>query len=178
MSLSSATPKLSPPSHETAIREGQSALAAVFSLSPFPILVWKAEGQDLRLIDCNEAASRQTGGFVRRSIGMKASEFNLDMERSTIFACLSEKRPMKVRTKRRFGDMAREEWIFHQFVFSEPDLVVQYVSNAEAEQSLESVHERHESAQVRIRELEHGYGLLLDFIKSDDHGLPHTGDWD
>jgi two-component system, cell cycle sensor histidine kinase and response regulator CckA len=63
---------------EAALQESEVRFKAQYRHLPTPTFTWRADGEDFRLVDCNDAARAVAGGPLGELVGQRASELYAD----------------------------------------------------------------------------------------------------
>ncbi|MCU0639680.1 MAG: PAS domain S-box protein [Candidatus Krumholzibacteria bacterium] len=138
------------------IKKSEERIRSRFMGVPVPIYIWRHEGDDMILVDYNEAAFKITGGRVVKLVGKTAAELHAGHPGilEEMWRCYNEHVPIvrEMEYRSYFGD--KSWWMAVKYVYAEPDLVIVHTEDiterVTARKELEKYRDTLE-AQVRER---------------------------
>ncbi|MBN2184515.1 MAG: PAS domain S-box protein [Candidatus Krumholzibacteriota bacterium] len=111
---------------EESLKKSKEAARTQFMNMPVPAFIWKEDGDDLVLIDYNNAGNDLTRGYIKHHLGTKASIFHKDDTSiiDDLKRCLREKKKFQREIHVNAEEMSSELDMIVTYVFCVPDLVM------------------------------------------------------
>jgi DNA-binding response OmpR family regulator len=108
------------------LRESEEKARAQYKGIPVPTYTWQKVGEDLVLVDYNDAAEAITQGKVADFVGIKLGEMYRDRPeiREDICRCFAEKATIKREMPYRFQSTGEDRRLAVKYAFVPPDLVL------------------------------------------------------
>lgn len=133
---------------EEALRESQEKFRAQYKGIPVPAYTWQRRGDDLVLVDYNDAAGELTRGRIAGLVGMKATEMYPDKPEilNELRSCVLEKVRIERVMPYEFRTLGKTKILSVRYVPVPPDLVMVHTEDitarVDAEKALRLSEER------------------------------------
>ncbi len=142
-----------------------------FKNIPIPTFAWQIVGEELVLIDFNDAIEKLS--FEGVSLGIKASELFKDDGRilTNLFSCLHEKSNFSEECEYRMKKTGEQKKFFTSFIFIQPDLVILHIEDLTRQNKVNK-------ALQEARDVLTGLQLIINqspavvFLVRDEEGWP------
>jgi len=165
-----------------ALRESEEMIRSQYRSIPVPTYTWQSSGDEIVLVNFNDAAETITHGKIKDYLGITARELFEDSPEyiEQLERCLSEKISFEEETEYHYRSTGETKTLYVKFTFVEPDLVLVHTEDVterrKAEQDLiryrdhlqELVDERTKELEKRNQELQILYNLHEAAISSHD----------
>ena len=167
---------------EDALRQSEAQMRAQYSVSPIPTYTWQKQGDDLVLINYNEAALAITQGNMARIMGTRAQELYRDQPDilEDLQRCLAEKVPIEREMKYEYSaGYTRQLSIKYAFVPSDMVLIhtEDITERKHLEEELRRIHNL-ESLGVLAGGIAHDFNNILTGVIGNLSLLPNFLDRD
>ena len=108
------------------LRESEEKLKAQYKGIPVPTYTWQRVGEDLVLVDYNDAAVEITGGGVANFVGTKAAEMYRDRPeiQDELERCFAAKTVIEREMSYRYTTAGESKHLAVKYAFVPPDLVL------------------------------------------------------
>jgi PAS domain S-box-containing protein len=167
---------------EEALRKSEEIIRSQYRSIPVPTYTWQSSGDEMILVNFNEAAEAITHGKIKDFMGITARKLFADSPEyvAQLERCLTEQISFEDETEYHYKSTGETKMLHVKFSFVEPDLVLVHTEDIterrKAEQDLiryrdhlqELVDERTEELEKRNQELQILYNLHEIAISSND----------
>jgi len=116
---------------DAAFQESTERFHALFKNSPTQILAFQRDGDDFRIVECNDAALKATGGAAARLVGVRLSEFWADRPDLIDMArrCFRDRTVIRNEVHYRYRTTDTLAWLDVSLGFVPPDFAVMFAGD-------------------------------------------------
>jgi len=152
---------------EALLRANEAKLKSQFKGLPVPVFAYQRKGDDIILVDCNDAAVDMTRGKIVDWLGCNAVEFHADRPDIIRYlqTCFEEKGCHKVETNYRLKTTGETKHLSVTIGFVEPDMVLVHTEDVTARKEIEEKLAQSEARLWTILE-----SIPFDLLLIDDSG--------
>ncbi len=152
---------------EELLRASEAKLKSQFKGLPVPVYAWQKRGDDLILVDSNEAAFRITEGRITSVHGVKARELYADKPQiaNDLEVCIEEKSSVKREMRYQYKTTGEVKHLSVTMGFVEPDLVLVHTEDITARKEAE---EKLRASEARLRTVVES--VPFDMLLIDENG--------
>ena len=175
---------------EDDLQHSEERFKVQFKSTPVPTYIWKHEGDDLILTDCNDAAFNSVGEHISGLIGIKVSRLfkNMSYIIDDMTRCLTQKVTIEREIAHTFRATGQKKYMAVKYVFIPPDNVLVHVdditSQKETEEYLKyiSIHDTMTGlynrfyADTEINRIKESRNYPISVIMIDLDGLKEVND--
>jgi len=140
---------------EEALRESEEKLRAQYKGIPVPTYTWQRVGEDLVLVDYNDAATVITQGKIADLVGIRATELHRDMPeiREELRRCVVEKTSFAREMLYQFRTTGESKHFAVRYAFVPPDLVLVHTEDITEHKRAEEELRRSQEETLRSHRL-------------------------
>jgi signal transduction histidine kinase len=144
---------------EEALRESEEKLRAQYRSIPVPTYTWQRVGEDLVLVDYNDAAVVITQGKIADFVGIEARELYHDMPElpEALTQCFAEKTVIEQEMLYRYKSTGESKHLAVKYAFVPPDLVLVHTEDIterkRTEEALQQYAERLRALAAQMAEV-------------------------
>ncbi len=124
---------------EALLRASEAKLKAQFRGLPVPVFAYRKKGDDIILVDCNDAAVEMTQGKITAMIPCKATEFHADRPDIVRYLerCFEEKRTQRVETRYQLRTTGAVKYLSITIGYVEPDIILVHTEDITERKEIE-----------------------------------------
>lgn len=144
---------------EEALRESEEKLRAQYRSIPVPTYTWQRVGEDLVLVDYNDAAVVITQGKIADFVGVEARELYHDMPEllEALTQCFAERTVIEREMPYRYRSTGESKHLAVKYAFVPPDLVLVHTEDIterkRTEEALQQYAERLRALAAQMAEV-------------------------